>query len=127
MTPVKKILYCIFVFAALSPFAPSLGWTAPEEEIMEKIKILEMQIQELKAMKAQQNKTEEKVLQCMTAVGNQKFCACLASALPVEVGFEQYVHIMVASLEKSGTDPKKNVNYGNAVAVQAARDKCIQQ
>jgi hypothetical protein len=127
MTPVRMIAHCIFVFAALSALVPTFGWTASEEDIMEKIKILEMQIQELKAMKAQQNKTEEKALQCMTTVGNEKFCACLAQALPAEIGFEQYVHIMVASLDKSGNDRQKPVERGNVVALQASRDKCIQK
>jgi hypothetical protein len=116
------ILHCVILTVVLSPFSPTVCRAASEEEIFEKIKLLEMQIQELKDMKAQQNKTEEKQQHCIKAVGTEKFCTCLAEALPDGISFEQYVHLMVSSVEEAGGDGKKRVD-----AAHAARDKCVQK
>jgi hypothetical protein len=122
MKALKLILRCMVLAVALSPLFPTLCRAASEEEIFEKIKVLEMQIQELKEMKAQQNKAEEKEQQCIKAVGTVKFCKCLAEALPGDISFEQYVHSMVSSVEEASRDGKGHVD-----AAHAARDKCVQK
>ncbi len=127
MKSVRLILPCIILAVALSPFFPTVGRAASQEELFEKIKLLEMQIQELKEIKAQQNKSEEKVQHCMKAVGTEKFCACLAEALPGDIGFEQYVHVIVASPVESRNDSRKRGEQVSVEAIHAARDKCIQK
>ena len=122
MKTLQLILHCVILAVVLSPFSPAVCRAASEEEIFEKIKMLEMQIQELKDMKAQQNKTEEKQQHCIKAVGTEKFCTCLAQALPDDTNFEQYIHIMVSSAEEAGREGKKRVETAHA-----ARDKCVQK
>lgn len=122
MKSLKLILHCVILAMVLSPFSLTLCQAASEEEIFEKIKVLEMQIQELRDMKALQNKTKEKEEHCSKAVGTGKFCTCLAEALPDGISFEQYVHLMVSSVEEAGGDGKKRVD-----AAHAARDKCVQK
>ena len=118
----QLILHCVILAVVLSPFSPAVCRATSEEELFEKIKLLEMQIQELKDMKAQQNKTEEKQQHCIKAVGTEKFCTCLAEALPGDTSFEQYVHIMISSAEAAGCEGKKRVD-----AAHSARDKCVQK
>jgi len=127
MKALKLILHCIILAVALSPLFPSLCRAASQEELFEKIKLLELQIQELKDMKAQQNISEEKVQHCIKAVGAEKFCTCLAEALPGDISFEQYVHDMVASPKESGDTSRKQDNQRRLNAVHAARDKCVQK
>ena len=54
MKSVRLILPCIILAVALSPFFPTVGRAASQEELFEKIKLLEMQIQELKEIKGEQ-------------------------------------------------------------------------
>ena len=116
------ILHCVILAVVLLPFSAAVCQAASEEEIFEKIKVLEMQIQELRDLKAQQNNTKEKEEHCSKAVGTGKFCTCLAEALPGDINFEQYVHIMVSSAEEAGREGKKR-----AEAAYAVRDKCLQK
>ncbi|NVN90802.1 MAG: hypothetical protein HXX11_09380 [Desulfuromonadales bacterium] len=127
MKPLKLILCCIILAAALSPLFPAVCRAASQEELLEKINLLEIQIQQLKEMKAQQNKTQEKEQQCILAVGTEKFCTCLAEALPGDVSFEQYVHDMVSLAELSRDDSRKGGAKGDVDAVHAARNKCVQK
>lgn len=122
MKVTKPILHCIILAVALSPLFPSLCRAASQEELFEKIKALEMQIQELKEMKAQQNKTEEKQQHCIKAVGMEKFCKCLAEALPGDISFEQYVHVMISSKKESGASAPKGDSQER---MDAARDTCV--
>jgi len=127
MKPVKLILRCIILAVALSPLFPALCRAASQEELLDKIKLLEIQIQQLKEMKAQQNKVQEKEQHCIMAVGTEKFCKCLAEALPADISFEQYIHGMVSSPEESREDSRKRDDRGSVDAVHAARDKCVQR
>ncbi len=122
MKDLVLILRRFILAMLLLPFSVTVSQAASEEDIFEKIKLLEMQIQELKDMKAQQNKTEEKQQHCIKAVGTEKFCTCLAQALPDDTNFEQYIHIMVSSVEVAGREGKKRVE-----AAHAAREKCVQK
>jgi hypothetical protein len=125
MKPVKLIVHGIILAVILSPLFPLWCRAASQEELFEKIRLLEVQIQELKELKAQQNKTEEKKQHCIKAVGNEKFCTCLAEALPDDIGFEQYVHVLIAPSEQFSDSSKKRPGQESVDAVHAARKKCI--
>jgi hypothetical protein len=118
---------CLVLALFLLPLFPAMGRAASQEELFEKIKLLEIQIQELKAMKAEQSKAQEKKQHCIRAMGTDKLCACLAEALPGNVSFEQYVHVMVSTPEEPRDDSRKRDGQGAVDALHAARDKCVQK
>jgi hypothetical protein len=127
MKSIKLIMRCIILALALSPLLPTLARAASQEELLDKIKLLEIQIQQLKELKAQQNKDQEKEQDCIKAVGTEKFCKCLAEALPGDINFEQYVHGMVSSSEELRRDSRKHEGQGSVDAVHTAHDKCVQK
>ena len=98
-----------------------------QDDLLEKIKYLEQQIQELKTLKEQQNIAVLKTEQCMKVVSRDKFCACVGSSLPHNVSFEEYVHTVLT--------PKEALGYANMTPDQKAvidatidvRDKCIEK
>ncbi len=94
---------------------------------MERIRILEQQIQELKVIKGQQAVAAAKYDDCMKAVSREKFCTCIGSSLPPAVGFEQYVHTMVTSRDKLGYDSMPVEQRVLVDATVAAREKCIEK
>ena len=112
------LLFCVS-FAASPAFA--------QEDLQEKIRLLEQQIQEIKTQKLLQKITQEKSEQCMKAVGREKFCTCVGNSLPREVSFEQYVYTLVTSketLDYAGiTQEQKSV----IDATIAVREKCVEK
>jgi len=111
-------LLCIVVFASSS---------LAQDDVMEKIRLLELQIQELKLLKEQQSVTEAKFNDCMKVVSRERFCTCISSNLPLEVGFEKYVHTLLTSRDKLGytvmtVDQKKVVD-----ATAEVREKCTEK
>ena len=98
-----------------------------QDNLLEKIKRLEQQIQELKTLKEQQNISVQKYEQCMKVVAREKYCTCIGNNLPREVSFEQYVHSLVTSKEALGyagmTREQKNV----IDATMDVREKCIEK
>ncbi|HEY3307811.1 MAG TPA: hypothetical protein VGJ93_05105 [Desulfuromonadaceae bacterium] len=98
-------------------FLATTGAAASKEDLAEKIRLLEIQIQELRELKVQKRATEEKELQCVQVTDNKKMCSCLAEALPQEVTFEQYVHHLVST--------KENLKNESPPAVQQAVDASI--
>lgn len=112
------LLFCVS-FAVPPAFA--------QENLQEKIRLLEQQIQELKTQKLLQKLTKEKSEQCMKAVGRKKFCTCVGNNLPREISFDQYVHTLVTPKETLGyadmTQEQKNV----IDATIAVREKCIEK
>lgn len=113
------------ILALLCLSAPVLA--AQDDQLLEKIKLLEQQIQELKLLKEQQKIGIAKQEQCMKAVGREKFCSCLGANLPREVSFEQYIHTIIT--------PKDQLGYGSMPEDQknivdttiAVREKCIEK
>lgn len=98
-----------------------------QNDMQEKIRLLEQQIQELKTLKAQQDVESQKIEQCLKAVGRDKFCNCIGKNLPVAVGFEQYIHTIVSSKEELGyttmsPEQKKMVN-----SILETADKCVEK
>lgn len=98
-----------------------------QDDVLEKIKLLEQQIQELKALKEQQTISEKKSEQCMKVVFREKFCACVGTNLPREVDFEHYVHTMVTSKEKLGYERMDQDQKNVIDATIAVREKCIEK
>lgn len=112
------IVFCMSLTASAS-FA--------QDDVMEKIRLLEQQIQELKVLKQQQDAAEVKFEDCMKAISREKFCRCLGNSLPREIGFEQYIHTLVTPREKLGygaltVEQKKDVD-----ATLEVREKCIER
>lgn len=71
------IMYLILAILWYPAFT-TLSQAASQDEVMEKIRLLEIQIQQLKALKEQQKISAEKEQQCLKPVGDTKFCKCIA-------------------------------------------------
>jgi hypothetical protein len=98
-----------------------------QDDLAEKIKRLEQQIQELKVLKEQQNLSLVKAEQCMKAVAREKFCTCVGSNLPRDISFEQYVHTLVSSKEALGYAGMTQEQKAVIDATLQAREKCIER
>lgn len=120
-----KQLLMLITAAALTTSAAA--WAAPaadQDELLKKIDALEKQLQELKAMK---QASLEKKGQCLSAVGAEKYCACLAEKLPREIGFEQYIHTAITTKEKLGYDSLTPEQKKLTDTILAARDACVEK
>lgn len=100
---------------------------AQDDVLLEKIKHLEQQIQELKMLKEQQSIQVKKSEQCMKAVAREKFCTCVGNSLPREVSFEQYVHTLVTSKEALGYAGMPQEQKTVIDATLEVREKCIEK
>ena len=100
---------------------------AAQDDMQEKIRLLEQQIQELKALKAQQDVGRQKVDQCLKAVGRDKFCKCIGENLPAAVSFEQYIHTMVTSKEELGYSTMSAEQKKTVDATLESREKCFER
>ena len=98
-----------------------------QDALMEKIKRLEQQIQELKALKEQQNINVAKADQCMKVVARDKFCTCVGNNLPRDINFEQYVHTLVTSKEALGYAGMTQEQKAVIDATMDVREKCIEK
>lgn len=98
-----------------------------QDDVMEKIRLLEQQIQELKALKQQQAVTGVKMDHCMKAVAREKFCTCVSDNLPREVSFEQYVHTLVTAREKLGYETMTPEQKKVVDVTLDTREKCIEK
>jgi len=98
-----------------------------QDDVMDRIRLLEQQIQELKALKQQQAVTEVKMEHCMKAVARERFCSCVSEGLPREVSFEQYVHTLVTSRENLGYEAMPSEQKKVVDATVAVREKCIEK
>jgi hypothetical protein len=98
-----------------------------QDDLLEKIKRLEQQIQELKTLKEQQIVSALKTEQCMKVVARDAFCNCVGSNLPPAVNFENYVHTLVSSKESLGYAGLPQEQKQVIDATVAVRDKCIEK
>jgi hypothetical protein len=115
----------LLLFVLCATFAASPAFA--QDDLLEKIKSLEQQIQELKTLKEQQSISAAKTEQCMKAVSREKFCTCIGNTLPREVNFEQYVHTLITSKEALGyTDMTENRKKIIDDTIDA-REKCIEK
>jgi len=98
-----------------------------QDDMMEKIRQLEQQIQELKVLKQQKAVTEIKFDHCMKAVAREKFCRCVSDKLPLEVSFEQYVHTLVTAREKLDYTSMTAEQMKVVDATIEVREQCIEK
>ena len=98
-----------------------------QDDMQEKIRFLELQIQELKALKARQDVGKQKAEQCLKAVGRDKFCNCIGENLPAAVSFEQYIHTMVTSKEELGYNTMPTEQKNTVDATLETREKCVEK
>lgn len=98
-----------------------------QDDMMEKIRLLEQQILELKALKQQQAVTEIKKDHCMKAVARDKFCDCVSKNLPAAVSFEEYVHTLITPREALGYQAMTAEQKQSVDATVAVREKCIEK
>ena len=105
-----------------------LGATLPcraadnQDEVLKKIEALE---QELKSLKEFQRAGAERKAQCMKAVGQEKFCACVAEGLPPGVSLEGYIHTVVTPKETLGYDAMTAEQKRLVDQTLAVREKCV--
>jgi len=98
-----------------------------QDDVMDRIRLLEQQIHELKALKQQQAVTDIKQDHCMKTVARDKFCSCVSKNLPREVSFEQYVHTLVTTREQLGYAAMSTEQKMTVDATVAVREKCIEK
>ena len=98
-----------------------------QDDMQEKIRLLELQIQELKTLKAQQTVGKQKAEQCLKAVGRDKFCNCIGENLPAAISFEQYIHTMVTSKEELGYSAMPPEQRKMVDATLETREKCVEK
>jgi len=98
-----------------------------QDDLLEKIKRLEQQIEELKALKEQQNISVVKTEQCMKVVAREKFCTCVGHSLPRDIGFEQYVHTLISSKEALGYAGMSREQKGVIDATLDVRENCSEK
>ena len=114
----------IAMFALVLVLGAALPCRAAEsqDEVLKKIEALE---QELKSLKELQRAGVERTAQCMKAVGQEKFCACLAEGLPPGVGLESYIHTVVTPKETLGYDAMGAGQKRVIDQTLAVREKCV--
>ena len=113
----------LIILALLLYAVPS----SAQDDVMEKIRLLEQQIQELKLLKQQQTVVEIKSDHCMKAVAREKFCGCVSQNLPLEVSFEEYVHTLVTPRERLGYQTMTAEQKKTVDATLEVREKCIEK
>jgi len=118
-------MLCVTLSLLLLPAFTTWSRAASQDDIMERIRLLEIQIQQLKTLKEQQKLSVDKVQECLKPVGNAKFCNCIAETLPRELSFEQYVHFLVTSKEGLKYDAMQPESRQAVDASIAAREKCV--
>lgn len=93
-----RLLCTAFCIAAMS--VPALA--ASQQDVQDKIRALEQQLEALKQLKATQDQAQSlREKQCRQVVPYSTFCTCLSSKLPDDVSFEQYVRVMLADGENA--------------------------
>lgn len=97
------------------------------DDMQEKIRLLEQQIQELKTLQTQQAVGKQKAEQCLKAVGQDKFCSCIGEHLPDTVSFEQYIHTMVATKEELGYSAMLPEQKKMIDATLGTFEKCVEK
>lgn len=116
----KRFLLC-GLFSSLMAASSACA----QDDVMDKIRQLELQILELKTLKEQQNISDKKTEQCMKAISRESFCTCIGINLPRDVSFEQYVHTLVTTKIDLGYDDLSVAQKQVIDATIAVRDKCV--
>ena len=98
-----------------------------QDNMQDKIRLLEQQIQELKTLRAQQAAGKQKVERCLKAVGRDKFCNCIGENLPAAVSFEQYIHTMITSKDELGYSAMSAEQKKTIDSIVETREKCVEK
>lgn len=104
---------------------PKVSRAASQDDLLNRIQLLEIQIQQLKELKNQQKMAEDKEKQCLKAVGLAKFCQCIAESLPGDIGFEQYIHTIVSTPDERQDGTLTPEEQKRIDAAKASREKCV--
>lgn len=112
-----------FVVCTLLAASPVLA----QDDLLEKIKQLELQIQELKTLKEQQKIRLEKSEQCMKIVAREKMCTCIGNNLPSTVNFEGYVHTLITKKEDLGYSGMSQEQKNIIDTTLDVREKCLEK
>lgn len=84
----KRLLPLVFCFLAITVPASA----ASQSDVQDRIRALEQQLETLRELKANQDRAQSlREKQCYQVFPSRTFCSCLASRLPADVSFEQYV------------------------------------
>jgi hypothetical protein len=62
---------------------------------------------------------------CLKAFGNDAFCKCLSSNLPMQISFTDYVSIVTQSKQQNGYDQLSDDVKKAYDMVPAVREKCV--
>jgi len=119
------MLHRLLCAAICASFAASPVYA--QDDLLEKIKLLEQQIQELKTLKEQQSVSVQKTDQCLKVTAREKFCTCIGTSLPRDVSFEQYVHTLVTPKEVLGYAGMTRDQKISIDATLEVREKCIEK
>jgi hypothetical protein len=125
MNPLRLAIPGTVLALLLCPALAQLSRADSQDDTVERIRLLEIQIQQLKELRERQKLAEGKEQQCLRPVGDAKLCACIAEALPQEVSFEQYVHFLATPKEGLNYDAMPPESRKAVDAAMAARDKCV--
>ncbi|MDK9716980.1 MAG: hypothetical protein OEL57_03620 [Trichlorobacter sp.] len=110
----KKMVLCLLLVSCLvwNSSARAADEMDPKKqaELMEKIKKLEQQINELTALKLKKQSIPAKRDQCMKVVGVENYCTCVVEKLPASVDYRQFVQVLLT--------PAKELGYGAMSADQ---------
>jgi hypothetical protein len=71
------------------------------------------------------NAIEQKRLECLSAIGNSTFCACVTAEVPMGVNFLQYVGIVTRTKAELGYDTLSKNDKLLADSTYAAREVCV--
>lgn len=115
--------FLVLVFCISFAASPTLA----QDDLLEKIKFLEQQIQELKILKEHQNVSLVKTEQCMKVISREKMCTCIANNLPRTTSFENYVHTLLTSKESLGYSGMTQEQKNEIDATLNVREKCIEK
>lgn len=110
----------LIAFSLLITASPTLA----QDDLLEKIKLLEQQIQDLKTLKEQQNIRLEKTDHCMKIISSEKQCACISNSLPRATSFELYVHTLLTPKESLGYLSMTQDQKNEVDAIINVHDKC---
>jgi len=114
-------------FLLLFCLSLSIPTAYAQDDVMDKIRLLEQQIQELKSLREQQAVSAVKIEDCVKAIAREKFCRCVGDNLPHDVSFEQYVHTLVTSRDKLGYSSMTVEQKRTVDVTIEAREKCIEK
>lgn len=119
-----SLMVAVGLLWSAASFAAEL--TADKQaEMLEKIKKLEQQINELTALKLQKQSIPVKQEQCMKVVGVEKYCSCVVEKLPASVDYRQFVNLLLTPADQFGYDRMEQEQKNDIDLALVAWAKCV--